>query len=114
MKKTVLAILALVVAMLLVNQALSAQANNQRTRYYCGRGQVVSIDADKSGITIAHQAIEGYMSAMTMHFKAADLEVLGHVGAGDRVRFTLKDTPELTRLVYIERVAPQPRQKRKR
>lgn len=103
MKKTVLVIVALVVAMLLVNQELSAQAN-QRTRYFCGRGQVVSIDGDKSGITIAHQAIEGYMSAMTMHFQAADLEVLGYVGAGDRVRFTLKDTPELTRLVYIERV----------
>jgi Cu/Ag efflux protein CusF len=84
MKKTVLVIVALVVAMLLVNQELSAQAN-QRTRYFCGRGQVVSIDGDKSGITIAHQAIEGYMSAMTMHFKAADLEVLGYVGAGDRV-----------------------------
>ena len=33
---------------------------------------MVLIDKDKSGVTIAHQTIQGYMPAMTMHFKAAD------------------------------------------
>lgn len=93
---------------------LSAQTKDQRTRYFCGIGRVVSIDEDKSGVTISHHAIEGYMPAMTMHFKAADTEVLGDIVAGDTVRFTLKDTPELTRLIYIETITREPRQKRKR
>jgi Cu/Ag efflux protein CusF len=54
------------------------------------------------------------MPAMTMHFKAADAEVLSGIGAEDQVRFTLKDTPELTRLIYIEKVASGVRQKKRR
>src|SRR5713226_9477498 len=97
-----------------VSQELSAQTKDQRTRYFCGTGRVVSIDQDKSGVTISLHAIGGYMPAMTMHFKTADIEVLGDVAAGDTVRFTLKDTPELTRLIYIEKIAPEPRRRKKR
>ena len=104
----------LVIAALALTQEAAAQSKEQRTRYFCGIGRVVSIDEDKSGVTISHHAIEGYMPAMTMHFKTADTEVLGDVVAGDMVRFTLKDTPELTRLVYIEKIAPEPGRKRKR
>lgn len=106
--------LLLILSGLALTYELSAQTKDQRTRYFCGVGRVVSIDEDKSGVTISHHSIEGYMPAMTMHFKAADTEVLGDVVAGDTVRFTLKDTPELTRLIYIEKIAPEPRRKRKR
>lgn len=95
-------------------QEQSAQTKDQRTRYFCGVGRVVSVDEDKSGVKISHHAVEGYMPAMTMHFKTEDAGVIGDVRAGDTVRFTLKDTPELTRLIYIERIAPEPHRKRKR
>jgi len=114
MKRSIALTIAIVMAMVMLNQELRAHGNQQRTRYFCGAGRVISIDDDKSGVTITHQTIEGYMPAMTMHFKAAEPEVLSDVNAGDRVRFTLKDTPDLTRLVYIERVAPKPRQSRRR
>ncbi len=113
-RTTFLATVVLIIAALALTQELTAQTKQQRTRYFCGIGRVVSIDEDKSGVTISHHAIEGYMPAMTMHFKTADMEALGDVAAGDTVRFTLKDTPELTRLVYIEKIAPEPGPKRKR
>ncbi len=113
-RTTLIAALVLIVAVLAMTQELSAQTKNQRTRYFCGIGKVVSIDEDKSGIKINHHAIEGYMPAMTMHFKTDDADVIGDVKPGDTVRFTLKDTPELTRLIYIEKIAPEPRRKGKR
>jgi protein SCO1/2 len=115
MKRTIsLAAMILIVAILTLTQRLSAQTKEQRTRYFCGIGRVVSIDDDKSGVKISHHAIEGYMPAMTMHFKTEDVNVIGVVKAGDTVRFTLKDTPELTRLIYIEKIPPErPRQKRR-
>lgn len=114
MKRTILIGAVLIIGALALTQELTAQTKDQRTRYFCGIGRVVSIDEDKSGVTISHHAIEGYMPAMTMHFKTADTEVLGDVAAGDTVRFTLKDTSELTRLIYIEKIAPEPGRKRKR
>jgi Cu/Ag efflux protein CusF len=96
----------LVVAAFSMTQQLRSQTREQSTRYFCGIGRVVSIDGGKSGVTINHQTIKRYMPAMTMHFKAEDPEVMDHVVAGDTVRFTLKDTPELTRLIYIEKIVP--------
>ena len=114
MKRSIALAAVLVIAMLVLHLELRAQSNQQRTRYFCGIGRVVSVDDDRSGATIAHQTIEGFMPAMTMHFKADDPEVLSDVSAGESVRFTLRDTPDLTRLIYIERIVSEPRQRRKR
>ena len=107
MRRVVFLTAALAVLLLVFTQELRAQGGRQPTRYFCGIGNVVSVDDDKSGVSIAHQTIEGYMPAMTMHFKVTDLEVLGSISAGERVRFVLRDTPELTRMIYIERLAPK-------
>lgn len=103
-----------IIALLPLTHHLSAQTRAHRTRYFCGIGTVVSIDEDKSGVKISHHAIEGYMPAMTMHFKTEDTNVIGEVKEGDTVRFTLTDTPDLTRLIYLEKIARErPRQKRR-
>lgn len=115
MKRTIyIAAMVLIMVVPAFTQELSAQTKAQRTRYFCGIGQVVSIDEDKPGVKISHHAIEGYMPAMTMHFKTEDADVLNDVKAGDTVRFTLKDTPELTRLIYIEKTAPERPVKKRR
>ena len=85
-------------------QAGPGQAAPGPARYFCGKGTVVAVDEDRSGITFRHGPIEGFMEAMTMHFKVEGPEVLKDVKAGDRVRFTLKDTPEKTRVVYVEKL----------
>jgi Cu/Ag efflux protein CusF len=94
-------------------QELSAQTRTQPTKYFCGIGEIISIDADKSGLKIRHHAIDGYMPAMSMHFKIEGTDVLNEVRVGDKVRFTLKDTPELTRVIYVEKIAAEPRRKKK-
>ena len=94
----------LFVVMFSLNQEARSQTKEESTRYFQGTGRIVSIAGDKSGVTIKHQTIKGYMAAMTMHFKTETPEVIGDVAPGDTVRFTLKDTPELTRLIYIEKI----------
>ncbi len=90
------------------------QSSTERPKYFCGRGTVISIDEGKVGVTIEHDLIEGFMEAMTMHFKTEDAEVAEGIKPGDYVRFTLKDTTEKTRLVYIERIERPSNKKHKR
>jgi Cu/Ag efflux protein CusF len=87
-----------------VAQTSDRQSSIERARYFCGRGEIVSLDEDRLSAIIKHERIEGFMEAMTMRFKAEDGDVLKHVSPGERVRFTLKDTPTVTRLVYIEKI----------
>lgn len=89
------------------------QSSTDRPRYFCGKGEVISVDEDKGGVTIKHQRIEGFMEAMTMHFKTEEAEVAQGIEPGDTVRFTLKDTSEKTRLIYVENIEPPNRNKRK-
>lgn len=89
------------------------QSSTDRPRYFCGKGEVISVDEDKGGVTIKHQRIEGFMEAMTMHFKTEHAEVARGIEPGDSVRFTLKDTSEKTRLIYVEKIEPPNRNRRK-
>jgi Cu/Ag efflux protein CusF len=90
------------------------QASTELPKYFCGKGEVISVDDDLSGVTIKHERIEGFMEAMTMHFKTESAEIARGIKPGDFVRFTLKDTSEKTRLVYIEKIEPPKRDKHKR
>jgi protein SCO1/2 len=47
---------------------------------------------DNRHATIKHQAIPGYMEAMTMDFAARDANVLNGISAGDEIAFTLTVT----------------------
>jgi protein SCO1/2 len=56
---------------------------------YPVKGTVVSVDKRGSTATIAHEAIPGYMEAMTMPFKLKDERLLSDMAEGDRVQATL-------------------------
>jgi protein SCO1/2 len=47
------------------------------------RGKVISTDAKTGEVTVAHDAIPGFMSAMTMPYKVKDANVLGELHPGD-------------------------------
>jgi protein SCO1/2 len=47
------------------------------------------ITPDQRHATIKHDAIPGYMAAMTMEFSARDTNVLNGISAGDEINFTL-------------------------
>lgn len=53
------------------------------------RGEVVRIDTAKLTLTVAHQAIPNYMSAMTMPFKVRDKDLLRPLAVGDSIEATL-------------------------
>jgi protein SCO1 len=53
------------------------------------RGEVVGIDSAKHLVTVAHEAIPNYMSAMVMPFKVKDPSLLRGLAIGDSVGATL-------------------------
>ena len=56
---------------------------------YAIKGKVVSVEKRDSTVTISHDAIPGYMDAMTMPFKLKDQRLLADLAEGDRVQATL-------------------------
>ena len=56
---------------------------------YVVRGVVQAIPPDHRHATIKHEAIPGYMAAMTMDFPAHDTNALAHLAPGDEITFTL-------------------------
>jgi protein SCO1/2 len=61
-----------------------AQSNaGQNFKVYHLRGKVVSTDAAKGEVTLNHEAIPGFMEAMTMPYKLKDASILGELHPGD-------------------------------
>lgn len=58
-------------------------------RIFAGHGVIVKIDADRATVVIKHQAIDGYMDAMTMPFHARNVAELKALQPGDAVSFRL-------------------------
>jgi protein SCO1/2 len=56
---------------------------------YAIKGKVVNVDKRGSAVTVAHEAIPGYMDAMTMPFKLKDPSLLDMMADGDRLQATL-------------------------
>lgn len=59
---------------------------------YAARGVVQAVSPDQSSATIKHEAIAGYMGAMTMDFPARDTNTLHGILPGDEIAFTLAVT----------------------
>lgn len=54
------------------------------------RGTIVAVDAPRRLVEINHEAIPGFMPAMTMPYEVADAGLLQGLAPGDRVRGTLR------------------------
>jgi protein SCO1/2 len=63
-------------------------------KHYMLRGQVISVDAADKTVTISHEAVPGFMGAMTMPYKVKDANVLTELHPGDRMTATLVDVDE--------------------
>ncbi len=60
-------------------------------RAYEARGTIRSFGPDRLFANIAHEAIEGYMGAMTMSFEAGEAGQLAPFREGQRVVFAFTD-----------------------
>jgi protein SCO1/2 len=74
------------------------------------KGKVSSVDKRGRTVTIAHEAIEGYMDAMSMPFNLKDEWALDEMEQGDRVQATLVISGDRTWLegVVFVRESPDP------
>ncbi len=77
----------LFVALLLLAPACRVFAADWQS--YAGHGLVREIAADRHSLVIQHDAIKGYMMAMTMEFNVQDVGILKGLSAGDEIDFTL-------------------------
>ncbi|HJQ81408.1 MAG TPA: SCO family protein [Lacipirellulaceae bacterium] len=71
-----------------------ASCQDSATRTFLVRGVVQEIKPDGTTAVIKHEAIPGYMDAMTMPFDAKTTNELASVARGDEVRFQLVVTPD--------------------
>jgi protein SCO1/2 len=58
-------------------------SSNQNFKVYKLRGKVVATDAAKGEVTLNHEAISGFMGAMTMPYKLKDATILSELHPGD-------------------------------
>jgi protein SCO1/2 len=61
----------------------SAASSPQTFKVYKLRGKVVSTNAAKGEVTLDHEAIPGFMEAMTMPYKLKDATILSELHPGD-------------------------------
>jgi protein SCO1/2 len=63
----------------------SQQGSSQNFKVYKLRGKVVSTDSAKGAVTLNHEAITGFMGAMTMPYKLKDPSILSELHPGDMI-----------------------------
>jgi protein SCO1/2 len=63
-------------------------------KVYHLRGKVVSTDAARGEVTLNHEAIPGFMEAMTMPYKLNDPSVLGELHPGDVITADVLVSPD--------------------
>lgn len=78
---------------------LSVPVPAQAAERWEARGVIERFGAERKSVSIAHEAIPGYMGAMTMSFEAKNTEQLARFAIGDRVSFTFTDTDDGRRVI---------------
>jgi len=71
-------------------------------------GVVRALLPDIGVVVLTHDEIEGYMTPMTMGFRAASPRLLAGFAVGDAVRFTLRGVPPNVTLTAMEKLAAAP------
>jgi len=78
---------------------------SEGTREFAVKGVVKKIEPENGRVIIAHEAIPGFMDAMTMPFRVKDSGVLKGMQAGESVSFTLFVTPEQSWIDKVVKIA---------
>lgn len=73
------------------------------------RGVLESIDDGGRSVMIRHEAIPGFMRAMTMSFDVPRRELLGDLAKGDAVTFSFHETADGFELETIARASSPPK-----
>ena len=81
--------------------ATESSAAGAHSRSYKLRGKVIRTNATNGDVTLAHDAIPGFMEAMTMPYKLKDANVLGELHPGDLITADLlvSDDPNVDTVI---------------
>lgn len=82
-----------------MTHAPTAMAEAPAGKSYSTRGTVKGFGEGRRSVSVAHDAIPGFMAAMTMWFDAQAPEQLRELAVGDRVRFTFVVTSDRRRVL---------------
>ena len=74
--------------------AATQASDSQNFKVYKLRGKVVSTDAAKGEVTLNHEAIPGFMDAMTMPYKLKDASILSELHPGDMITADVLVSPD--------------------
>jgi protein SCO1/2 len=81
-----------------------------QAKKYLLRGKVIEVDSKNGGLVVDHQAIPGFMGAMTMEYKVKDPNVLTELHPGDHITATLSaagdENIELDEIVITAQAKP--------
>jgi protein SCO1/2 len=87
-------------------------SSGQTFKVYKLRGKVIAIDPAKGEITVNHEAIAGFMEAMTMPYKLKEAEKSRELQAGDLITADVlvpgndADDVLLDRIVVVAQARP--------
>ena len=82
---------------------------HSEARHYSMHGKIMSVDKLGHELIIDHDAIPGFMEAMTMPYPVSDMAMLDKVGAGDEIKADLRVQGEqiaIDKLDVVHRAAP--------
>jgi len=74
-------------------------------REWTVNGVVRAVLAEIDVLVITHEEIPGYMTPMTMGFRAASPKIYEGLRIGDAVRFTLRGAPPNVKIIALEKTA---------
>lgn len=81
------------------------ETSSENARTYEAVGVVKSITDSKKYVNIDHEAIPGFMDAMTMFFSIQDTSILGSIAIEDSVAFTIEENAGA---VHISKISTIP------
>jgi protein SCO1/2 len=102
---------ALLVLSLALALAVAGCSRPPEQRTFRLQGQVQSLDASRSLVTVKHEEIVGFMPAMTMPYEVADARSLDGLAPGDLINSKLVVFSNGARLVDIKKVGSAPLEK---
>jgi len=98
-------LLAVTLALASQRPVLAADSASAPGQVHTTRGLVREIAPDRHKAVIRHEAIPGYMAAMTMEFNVRNTNELIGIAAGDTVTFRLTATEETHWIDQVSKVA---------
>ncbi len=99
-------VVATVAATMVLATFVSCAARSAKTPPVSHRGRaiVVAVSSDKPRIKLNHEAIPGYMDAMTMWFEVKDAKMLEGLAPNDRVEFVLTEEEAADVITELKKV----------